>query len=240
VVQAVILAGGLGRRLRPLTLERPKPLIEVAGKPIIVWQLEWLRANGITKVVVLAGYLKEKIIELLGSGAQYGVRLTYVVEEEPLGTGGALWNASHVLESEDFSVVVNGDVLTNIDVWRLIERVRGEGAPLAAMALVPLRSPYGLVHVRGGMVERFEEKPVIRDYWINAGVYAFRREMVGYLPRRGDIEREVFPRIAEAGLLAAEKYETPPYYWRSVDTHKDIDEAAGELAELGGLAPPEA
>lgn len=238
MVQAVILAGGLGRRLRPLTLERPKPLIEVAGKPIIVWQLEWLRANGITKVVVLAGYLKEKIIDLLGSGAHYGVRVTYVVEEEPLGTGGALWNASHVLESEDLTVVVNGDVLTNIDVWRLITRVKGEETPLAAMALVPLRSPYGLVHVRRGTVERFEEKPVIRDYWINAGVYVFKREIVSHLPRRGDIEKEVFPRIAEAGLLAAEKYETPPYYWRSIDTHKDIDEATSELAELGGLTPP--
>lgn len=235
MVQALILAGGYGKRLRPLTLETPKPLLEVAGKPVIVWQLEWLRSAGIERVVVLAGYLKEKLVEALGSGQRFGVRLVYVVEEEPLGTGGALRNAAHLIEREDYSIVVNGDVLTNIDPRALVRALESSGA-VAAIATVPLRSPYGILDIgEDGRVRGFIEKPVVRDYWMNAGVYAFTPEIVGYLPERGDIEKRGFPELAGEGRLVAVKYDTPPYYWRSIDTHKDLEEASRELAEMGGL-----
>jgi len=237
VVQALILAGGYGKRLRPLTLETPKPLLEVAGKPVIVWQLEWLRSVGVERVAVLAGYMREKIVEALGSGRRFGVRIVYVVEDEPLGTGGALRNAAHLIEREDYSIVVNGDVLTNVDVGRLLDAVRG-GA-VAAIAAVPLRSPYGVLELgTGGRVRGFREKPVLGEYWINAGVYAVTPEIVEYLPERGDIEKRGFPELAAEGRLVAVKYSTPPYYWRSIDTHKDLEEASRELKELGGLGKP--
>ena len=234
---ALILAGGYGKRLRPLTLETPKPLIEVAGKPIIVHQLEWLRYYGIDEIYVLAGYLKEKLIETLGSGARFGVQLSYIIEDEPLGTGGALRNASHVISKNKEVIVVNGDVITNIDPLRLVETLRGN--IIAAMATVPLRSPYGVLEVDDGLITGFREKPIIRDYWINAGVYAFKPDIIEYLPDKGDIEKTSFPLIASKRLLVGVKYDTPPYYWRSVDSHKDIEEVTKELEEIGGLLPVE-
>ncbi len=216
----MILAGGLGRRLRPLTDERPKPLVEVGGKPIVVWQVEWLRRQGVSTFIVCAGYLKEKFLESIGNGSRFGVRVYYSVEEEPLGTGGALKNAEPLLRGDEVFLAVNGDVLTNLDVSRLVEKARGVAG---SIALVPLPSPYGVVETEGDVVRSFVEKPLLRDYWINAGVYAFTPRIFDYLPERGDLEREVFPRVAREGLLRAVKYDGVA--WKSVDTHKDIEEA---------------
>ncbi|MEM4343432.1 MAG: nucleotidyltransferase family protein, partial [Candidatus Caldarchaeum sp.] len=97
-MKAVLLAGGYGKRLKPLTETTPKPLLEVSGKPILVWQIEWLKKLGVREFIVCAGYLREKIIEALGSGGRLGVKVGYSVEDEPLGTGGALKNAEHLLK----------------------------------------------------------------------------------------------------------------------------------------------
>ncbi|MCE4602608.1 MAG: nucleotidyltransferase family protein [Desulfurococcales archaeon] len=238
MVIALILAGGYGKRLRPLTLQVPKPLLQVGRRAVIEYQLEWLRFYGITEVVVLAGYLKEKLIESLGSGAKYGVSLTYVIEDEPLGTGGALRNASHILGRSEITIVTNGDIITNLDPWKLIEHTRSGGLD-ASLAAVPLRSPYGVLDIDNGKIRGFREKPVIRDYWINAGVYAMRPEIVPHLPESGDIEKTTFPLLASEGRLGVVRYDTPPFYWRSIDTHKDLEEAAKEIEEMGGLLPPE-
>ena len=230
-MKAAILAGGFGKRLRPLTSEKPKPLVEVAGKPILEWQIEWLKAYGIREFVLLVGYLKEKVINHIGSGARLGVKVSYVVEEEPLGTGGAIKNAEHILSGEQVFIVVNGDVITNLDPRRLIEPVvKGEVA--ASIAAVPLRSPYGILKIReDNRIESFIEKPLLRDYWINAGVYAMSPQVFSYLPESGDIEKTGFPELAKKGLLKAVKYEN--VVWRSIDTHKDIEEASKELESLG-------
>lgn len=229
-MKAAVMAGGLGRRLRPLTSDRPKPLVEVGGKTIIEWQIEWLRRHGISSVVILAGYLREVLIEHLGSGSRYGVKASYVVEDEPLGTGGALRNAEHVLSDSVF-VALNGDVITNLDLGRLVRELVSSNA-VAAIALVPLRSPYGIVKLRGdGYVESFEEKPVLREYLINAGVYAMKPEVFRYLPERGDIERTTFPRLAAEGLLKGVVF--ADCYWRSIDTLKDVEEASKDLQAVG-------
>lgn len=235
---AMILAGGYGKRLRPLTLEVPKPLVKVGKKSVIEYQLEWLKYYSIEEVIILAGYLKEKIIEALGSGSRYGVHITYVVEDEPLGTGGALRNAAHILKKHEVVIVVNGDIITNLDPNILVEHTRKVGAT-ASIAAVPLRSPYGILDIDEdrGLITGFREKPVIRDYWINAGVYALTPGIVDYLPERGDIEKTTFPALAEEGKLGVVKYDTPPYYWRSIDTHKDLEEAAKEIDEMSGLLP---
>ena len=237
VVVAFILAGGYGKRLRPLTLEVPKPLIRVGRRSVIEYQLEWLRFYGITEVVVLAGYLKEKLIEALGSGSRYGVSLSYVIEDEPLGTGGALRNASHIIGRSEVAVVTNGDIVTNIDPWRLIDYSKSMNV-VAAIAAVPLRSPYGILDISDGLIRGFREKPILRDYWINAGVYAMKPEITRHLPESGDIEKTTFPLLASNSKLGVVLYETPPYYWRSIDTHKDLEEAAREIEDMGGLLPP--
>lgn len=226
-MKAAIIAGGLGKRLRPLTEDRPKPLVEVAGKPIIEWQVEWLKRCGVSSFIVLAGYYREKLIEFLGSGSRFGVHVAYVIEDEPLGTGGAIKNAESIIGGETF-IAVNGDILTNIPVGELVRYLDNFTDAVAAIALVPLRSPYGIVELDGaGRVSTFREKPVLEEYLINAGVYVMRPEVFRYLPPKGDIERDTFPRLATEGRLVGRVFRG--YYWRSIDTVKDVEEASQEI-----------
>jgi NDP-sugar pyrophosphorylase family protein len=234
VVKAVIIAGGLGKRLRPLTEDRPKPLVEVAGRPIIEWQIEWLKRNGVRTFIVLAGYYREKLIEFLGSGSRFGVSVAYVVEEEPLGTGGAIKNAERVIGDETF-VAVNGDIVTNIPVTELVSYLEASSGAVAAIGLVPLKSPYGIVELKDdGKVASFREKPTLEEYLINAGVYVMRPEVFDYLPAKGDIERDTFPKLAAEGRLVGKVFRG--YYWKSIDTVKDVEEASQEVPrQLGNF-----
>jgi len=216
-LMAVVLAGGQGRRLRPLTDVVPKPLVEVGGRPIIEWQIGWLRRYGVDEFLVCAGYLKEKIICRLGNGSRLGVRIGYVVEDEPLGTGGALRNAEPFLRGEPGFYVVNGDILTDLDP-RPLARL---GGYLASLALVPLRSPYGIVETEGDRVTAFREKPLL-EHWVNAGVYYMTPQALKYMPEKGDLERTAFPQLAKEQKLKAVKYKAK---WKSIDTHKDLQEA---------------
>ncbi len=228
-MKAVILAGGLGKRLRPLTEDRPKPLVEVCGRPILEWQIRWLKNYGINQFVMLLGYAKEKVIEFLGSGRKLGIEVAYVVEDEPLGTAGAIKNAESVLKNEDVFIVTNGDIITNLDPRPLVEALKRDPNAVAAIALVPMRSPYGVVKVENGYIKEFVEKPVL-DYLINAGVYAMTPKIFEYLPEKGDIERTAFPKLASERKLVAHVYRDA--YWKSIDTVKDLEEAAGALREL--------
>jgi NDP-sugar pyrophosphorylase family protein len=216
---AVILAGGFGKRLAPLTSEVPKPLLLVGGRPILVRQIEWLRGFGVADVVLAVGYLKHKIFETLGDGRRIGVRIFYSVEEEPLGTGGAVKNAEPFI-TDDVFVVLNGDVLTNLDLNKLVEAL---GDADGAIALVPLRSPYGIVEFdAGGYVTHFREKPILEGFYINAGVYALKRRVLSELPDRGNIEETLFPRLAQQRRLKAVVYRD--VFWKSVDSLKDLEE----------------
>jgi NDP-sugar pyrophosphorylase family protein len=218
-MRALILAGGFGKRLAPLTNEVPKPLLPVAGKPILVRQIEWLRGQGFSDFVLAVGYLRHKVFEALGDGRRLGVRIFYSVEEEPLGTAGAIKNAEPFLEDDVF-VATNGDVVTDLPVKSLLEALADADA---AVALVPLRSPYGIVEFDElGRVVSFREKPVLGGYFINAGVYAIRRELLKVLPSRGNIEETTFPQLAERRRLKAVVYSD--VFWRSIDTVKDLEE----------------
>ena len=218
-MQAIILAGGFGKRLAPLTSEVPKPLLPVGGKPILVRQIEWLRGFGVTDAVLAVGYLRHKVFEALGDGRRLGVRIFYSVEEEPLGTAGAIKNAEPFMRDDVF-IVLNGDVLTNLDLNRLVEAL---GDADGAIALVPLRSPYGIVEFdRDGRITRFREKPLLEGFYINAGVYAFRREVLKFLPERGNVEETAFPMLAERGRLRGVTYRD--VFWRSIDSVKDLEE----------------
>jgi mannose-1-phosphate guanylyltransferase len=220
-MKAVILGGGQGKRLRPLTDNLPKPLIPVLHKPIIIRQIEWLRRYGIVEFILSIGYLKEKIIELLRNGYRFRVSISYVFEDEPLGTGGGLLNTYSILAREKQFYVLNGDIITDLDPT-ILEKSLGEDN-VGAIALVPLRSNYGIVEVDDkSRIQAFREKPNLNQYWINGGIYVLTPEVFNFLPERGDIEKTAFPVLAEKGKLRAVKYE--PKVWRSIDTYKDIEE----------------
>lgn len=230
-MKAVILAGGYGKRLRPLTESIPKSLIQIAGKAIIEWQISWLSRHGIKEFVVLIGYLGEKVKERLGDGSKLGVKVEYSVEVVPLGTGGALMNAYEYLKDEDEFMMINGDIITNLDVTKMFDVPREF---VGAIALVPLPSPYGIVIFdETNKIKGFIEKPTIKDYWINAGIYLLRKEVFDYLPSKGDIERTAFPKLAEEGKLKAIRYFD--VLWKSIDSHKDLEEADALLREMKQL-----
>ncbi|MEM2793086.1 MAG: nucleotidyltransferase family protein, partial [Candidatus Methanomethylicia archaeon] len=220
-VKAVILAGGQGKRLRPITETIPKPLIRIHSKPIIAYQMEWLKKFGVEEFIICVSHLKEKFIEEIGSGRSFMVKVAYVVEDEPLGTGGGLKNAEYLLKGEEFFYVVNGDVITNLNPIELLKVF--DSSTVGVIALIPLPSPYGIVKVNNGnFVKSFSEKPQILDYWINAGVYVFKPDIFNYLPNKGDIEKTAFPQLARENKLKAVKYHE--VIWKSIDTHKDIEE----------------
>ncbi|MEM1641987.1 MAG: nucleotidyltransferase family protein [Desulfurococcaceae archaeon] len=227
---AAILAGGLGKRLRPYTDDLPKPMIQVADRPILEWQILWLKKYGIREIVLLVGYRKEKIIEYFGSGSKLGVKITYVVEDDPLGTGGAIKNAEHVLSKDEVFLVLNGDIITNLNPLLLVEKLNSNRKYLGAIATIPLPSPYGVLDIENGDVKGFVEKPVIKDYWINAGVYALRREALRYFPEKGDLEKTAFPAMARDGALGGVKY--TGIFWKAIDTYKDLEEASAVVKEF--------
>ena len=226
---ALIIAGGEGERLRPLTSDRPKPMIEVAGKPILEYQVEWLAGQGVSDVILLCGYKAEIIQEHFGDGSRFGLRVHYSVEREPLGRGGALKLGARLLPpDEELALGLNGDILTNQPLTPLLRHHRRKGATATVM-LTRLRSPYGITRGdRAGHIIAFDEKPML-PHWINAGVYALAPDFFRRLPERGDHERTTFPELAAEGKLFGYRSRA---YWRSIDTFKDLTEAATEVGEL--------
>ncbi len=230
-MKAVILAGGYGKRLKPLTDDKPKPMVEVAGVPILEWQIDWLERYHIKEIVICTGYLKNTVIDHIGSGQKYGVSVGYSVEEEPLGTAGAIKNAKSLISGDHF-LVMNGDILTDLDPWKLVKELETSKNAMCSIAAVPLRSPYGIIEIDDGLALGFREKPTLADYWINAGVYCLSTQMLLLLPGNGNLEASVLPKLAREGKIRVTKYNK--VRWRSIDTHKDIEEA---LKEFGDLVP---
>jgi mannose-1-phosphate guanylyltransferase len=225
-LKAVILAGGMGKRLRPLTDDRPKAMIEIQNIPIIERQIHWLSRFGIREIVICVGHLKERIISHLKDGNQFDVAIDYVSEEEPLGTGGALRNAEEkiVVDSQNEGFfVINGDILTDINLLEL------SNLGSNSIALVNLRSTFGIVETEGNIVSHFVEKPSIKDKWINAGIYFFSPQVFEYLPLLGNFEVTTLPSLAKERKLKALKYARS--YWRSIDSHKDVEEATEEIEQ---------
>lgn len=224
-MKTVILAGGFGKRLKPLTDTRPKPMIEVFNIPIIEWQIRWFRRFGIKDFVLCVGYMKDMIVDHIGNGARFDSRVEYSIEEKALGTGGALLNAKEWVSRQGSFFVLNGDVLSELDPNKLLSIANSN-----VLAVVPLRSPFGVVELdENSKVQGFIEKPEISDKWINAGLYLFTEEVFSYLPIEGNIEVTALPWLAKEGRLQAVRYRD--VFWRSIDSHKDIEEASKEIRE---------
>src|SRR3954470_1300506 len=204
-MQALILAGGEGTRLQPLTSAVPKPVVPLVDRPFIAFMLDWLRGHGIDDVVMSVGNLAEGVRAVLGDGGQLGLHLRYVEEPRPLGTGGALKFAEDMLD-ERF-LMLNGDVLTDIDVSAQIEAHERSGAR-ATLALYPVAGPGGSGLVRGNAadsVAEFVEKPApdqIDTNNVSAGVYVLEKSVLDLLAKGepASIERDVFPELFANGL----------------------------------------
>jgi NDP-sugar pyrophosphorylase family protein len=212
-MKAVLLSGGFGKRLKPLTDYLPKPLIPICNYPIVEWQIRYFKKFGIKDIVICAGYRSEQLVKHL-EGKSLGVRLEYSVEKEPLGTAGAIKKASKFIDTDDF-FVANGDVLTNLDLKKLTTHTN-------SVAVIPLRTLFGIVHLNGLKVERFEEKPEMFDYWMNAGIYYLSRNILKHLPKTGNLENTTFPVLAGIGKLNAAKYSN--VFWKSIDSYKDMED----------------
>jgi mannose-1-phosphate guanylyltransferase len=248
-LQAVILVGGQGTRLRPLTSAVPKPVVTLVDRPFISFMLEWLRGHGVDDVIMSCGFLAEGVREVLGDGSDLGIGLRFVEEPEPRGTAGALKLAEPMLD-ERF-LMLNGDVLTDIDLTAQIAQHERTGAR-ATLSLVPVADPsaYGLVMLNEDhSVRAFLEKPrpeEIETNLISAGAYVLEREILELVPpeRNVSIEREVWPLLVGAGLygFASESYwldiGTPERYLQGTFDiiEGNVETPVGERLGTGWLA----
>ncbi|OGE44202.1 hypothetical protein A3B45_05495 [Candidatus Daviesbacteria bacterium RIFCSPLOWO2_01_FULL_39_12] len=224
---AIILAGGKGERLRPYTNDRPKPMVEVAGRPILAYQLEQLKKAGIEEVVFACSYQREALQKHLDSGEKYGIKALFSVEETPLGRGGGIKKAMQMLKDAEDVVITNGDNLWKLDLAGLMKK-HLERKAIATIVVVPLRSPYGIVEFNDqDEILGFKEKPIL-PHWINAGIYIFSKEIEPLLPDEGDHEIETFPKLPSERFLVFKSTD----YWRGVDTVKDLTEAEKEVTEI--------
>jgi mannose-1-phosphate guanylyltransferase len=232
-MQALILAGGEGTRLRPLTLTVPKPVVPLVNSPFISYMLEWLRRHGVDDVIMSCGFMADGVRAVLGDGARLGVRLRYVEERQPLGTGGALKFAEELLD--DRFLMLNGDVLTDIDLTAQLAQHEQTGAR-ATLALVPVENPsaYGLVRCNPDRsVEAFVEKPSpdeIDTNLINAGAYVLERDVLETMAPAGtniSIEREVFPTLVGSGLYGF----AASGYWLDIGTPRSYLQGTFDILE---------
>ena len=215
-MQAVVLVGGEGTRLRPLTLETPKPMVPVFNVPFLERTLLRLRDVGITNAILPAGYLPAAITDYFGNGSRIGMRLTYVIETEPLGTAGAIKNVAQHITGPFF--VLNGDILTSLDLQAMLDRHKKLGGiGLLHLIAVPDPSAFGCVVTDDqARVTSFVEKPPAGSAptnAINAGTYLLEREVLDFIPagRAVSIERETFPLLV-AGTKPLHAFTTDDYW----------------------------
>ena len=209
----------------PLTADRPKCMVEVAGRPILAHQLSWLARRGVTRVMVSCGYRWQVIERAIGSGSAFGLEVSYAPEDSPLGRGGGLRNALRLLRPNSTFVVCNGDLLTSVSL-RAMAREHGRSGALATLLLVPAVSPHDVADVAaGGRVTGFREKPALPYLW-SGGVYIVEPAIRGLLPRKGDHEASTWPNLAADGKLHSYRYTG---FWQPIGSAKDLSDAERRL-----------
>jgi mannose-1-phosphate guanylyltransferase len=236
-VDAVVLVGGQGTRLRPLTLSAPKPMLPIAGLPFLTHLLSRIAEAGIEHVVLGTSYKANVFESEFGDGSKLGLQIEYVTETEPLGTGGAIANVAHKLR-HDTTMVFNGDVLSGMDLPELLDTHRRHDADVT-LHLVRVGDPraFGCVPTDDdGRVTAFLEKtqdPPTDQ--INAGCYVFKRSVIDRIPtgRPVSVEREVFPRLLSDGLRVCGYVDAT--YWRDMGTPEDFVRGSADLVR--GIAP---
>ena len=232
-MQAIIIAGGQGKRLRPLTYDLPKPIIPIFNRPFLHYQIELLKRHGITDIIICLHYLGDTLEQQLGDGDAWGVRLRYVYESRPMGTAGAVALARRLLGREPV-LVMNGDILTDMDLTRFLTFHQGMGAQVS-VGLTRVSDPtaYGLVFVdEAGRVSRFLEKPsydaAVIDS-VNAGVYWIDPALLDRVPdgEPYSFERDLFPALLSEGHVMGGYFGRA--YWLDIGTPRKFYQAHHDI-----------
>jgi len=226
-MKAIILAGGLGTRLRPLTENCPKPLLPIKGKPIIEHAILNFKKHGITDIVLSVGYYAEKIKEYFGDGQEWEVNLEYCVEDKPLGTGGAIKKAAG--EIKETFLVINGDNLADFD-WSAVLSSHQKNKAGITMSLYPVAdvTQYGIARLEGDKIMEFIEKPTREQApsnLNNAGGYILEPSTLAILPNgASSIERDCFEKLAKQGLVFAFRHDGQWYPTDTLEKYHRADE----------------
>lgn len=233
-MKGVIIAGGFGTRLHPLTYNIPKPIIPVMNTPFVFHQIELFKQYGINNIILNLHYLPDNMKKLLSGFTKIGINLDYSIEDNPLGTAGAVKNAEKFFKGEDLIVVFNGDILTDIDLDKVIEFHRNKNAAVTlTLVRVDDPTPFGLVICdKSGRVEKFVEKPSweqVTTNTINAGIYVIDPKIFDRVPKdtRYSFERDLYPLLLDLGIPIY-GYESDSYWLdignpvKYMKAHKDI------------------
>ena len=217
-MKAIILAGGLGTRLRPLTDETPKPLLPIKGLPIIEHAILNFKKHGITDIILSIGYRADKIKEYFGDGSKWGVNISYCIEDQPLGTGGALKKAAEGIS--ETVVAINGDNLADFD-WAAALKTHTENNAKVTLQLFPVEdvTKFGIARLQDGKIVEFIEKPTVEQApsnLNNAGGYVLEPEVLAVLPDGFCmIEKDCFEKLASTGVVYAHHHDGQ---WFPTDT----------------------
>jgi mannose-1-phosphate guanylyltransferase len=226
---AVILAGGSGLRMRPLTEDMPKCLIPLQGKPLIYWIISWLKSYGFKHIVLGVAYQKELIINYLKENNQ-GLKIDFSEHTVEGETGeGFRLAISRFVNDEDF-LAMNGDEITNLNLEKL-EEIHLQNKPVATIAVSPMRSPFGILELEGDDIVGFHEKVLLENTLVSIGVYIFNNHLLGYLPNTGSIEKTVFPLLSKKRLLKAYRLGKDES-WLTINSVKELSLAEKEFASI--------
>ena len=240
---AILLVGGFGTRLMPLTKNTPKPMLTVAGVPVTEHQIAMAKAAGISEIVLATSYLSDVFIPYFGDGSKWGIKIKYAVEKEPLGTGGAIRNAAQLLDSNESVVILNGDVLSSHNLGEQIRQHEANDADVTLhLTEVQDARAFGCVPTdSNGRVTAFLEKmenPVTNQ--INAGCYVFNPRVVSTIPLNTvvSVERETFPELVASGAKVFGYVENA--YWLDIGTPRALLKASIDIVKRNGefLAMP--
>ncbi|HBT81645.1 hypothetical protein A2757_00600 [Candidatus Giovannonibacteria bacterium RIFCSPHIGHO2_01_FULL_48_47] len=225
---AVILAGGRGTRLFPLTADRPKALVPLMDRPLISWIILWLKKNGIKKIIISTDYKKEVLMDYLGDGKRFGVNIVYNDHKGAKDTGDAFRNVFSNVRLPQTFLAMNSDQITDLPIKSLIAH-HGASNHLATIVAVPTRIPYGIIeHDAKHTVKTFTEKPLLENLLMNTGIYVFSKDISKHLPKRGPIEKTTFKKLAKEGKL---KVYVHRGLFTTVNSHRDLEESERILKE---------
>jgi mannose-1-phosphate guanylyltransferase len=234
---AILLVGGFGTRLMPLTKNTPKPMLTVAGVPVTEHQLAMAKAAGITEIVLATSYLSEVFIPYFGDGSKWGMKIKYAVEKEPLGTGGAIRNAAQLIDSDQSVVILNGDVLSSHNLSEQIRQHELHDADVTLhLTQVQDARAFGCVPTdSNGRVTAFLEKmenPLTNQ--INAGCYVFNPRVISAIPLDTvvSVERETFPQLVASGAKVFGYIESA--YWLDIGTPRALLKASKDIVQRNG------
>ena len=212
-MKALILAGGRGKRLRPITDSIPKPLIQINNRPLIEWSIRYLKKHGINEIIICSGYRSKQIEKYLKEKKYFNCKIEFSVEKMPLGTAGSIKKAIKTISDKSF-IVINGDIITNINFKKIKNKVN-------TIATNELKTKFGTMKIKNNKIIKFNEKNDVENVWMNPGIYHLSTNIYKLLPTKGSLESIVFPILAKKNQLHTVKFKN--VLWHSIDSHKDIE-----------------